>query len=166
MSFNKKILFFLILPFFQYAEVKANLIDQYNKQESTQYDEYNECLKIWNKADYYDYYQYGKPFANFQGPKFYIRQLPTGEEILFSVNPNYRRNFAPNKNIVDGKEVKFWQRCHEPIRIVPRLNEIVIGEVYPTFNVVGEEDGGARAARHLSSQPQRPPRKRAWHWAR
>ena len=151
MSFKKNFLLFLIIPFFQFTEVKANifskkdsnlanLMDQYNKQESSKYDEYNECLKIWNKADYFDYYQYGKPYPDFQGPKFYIKKLPTGEEILFKVNPNYPLKFAPNRN--NYKDVKFWQRCHEPILQV--FMEVVIGEVYPTYNdYTGEEDGGA-----------------------
>ena len=153
MSFKKNLLFFLILPFFQSAEVKANiffskndsdlanLLDQYNKQETSKYDEYNECLKIWNKADYFDYYQYGKLFPDFRGPKFYIRKLPSGEEILFKVNPNYTK-LQPNRGV--SQDIKFWQRCHEPIREVPMLKEIVIGEVYPTFNdYTGEKDGGA-----------------------
>ena len=121
----------------------ANLLEQYNKQESTQYDEYNECIKIWNKADYFDYYQYGKPYPVFEGPKFYIRQLPTGEEILFKVNPNYPLKFAPYRN--NYKEVKFWQRCHEPI--LSAFMEVVIGEVYPIYweyeDGRREEDGGA-----------------------
>ena len=154
MFFKKILIFYLIIPFIQFTEVKANiffskndsvlanLLDEYNKQESTQDNEYNECLKIWNKADYFEYYQYGKPYPDFEGPKFYIRQLPTGEEIISKVNPNYPLKFAPNRN--NFKNVKFWQRCHEPIREVPMLMEVVIGEVYPTYNdYTGEEDGGA-----------------------
>ena len=154
MSLKKSFLFFILISFSQLIEVNgtnlfnktdyqlANLLDEYKKQESNRYDEFNECLKIWNKADYFDYYQYGKPYADVEGPKFYIRQLPTGEEILSQVDPDYPRNFAPTLN--KKKTVKFWQRCHVPIRQVPYLMEVVIGEIYPTYNeYTGEEDGGA-----------------------
>ena len=149
---RKNCLLFLILSFSHITVVTgselfkndskfANLLEEYNKQESSQYKEFNECLKIWNKADYFDYYEYGKPYPDFQGPKFYIREFPTGEEILSKVNPNYPVNFAPTRN--NNKDVKFWQRCHEPIREFPYLTEVEIGKIYPSISDYGEEDGGA-----------------------